>query len=153
MFKMDKQVLKKKVYDACYSRQVEKIRNIEQAMRDAQDSANVEEQPKDMYDASRIMLLGKRDMYSQQLQVELEQLETLHKIDLTVQHDTVEFGSVVETNLQKVFVSIGRGKFLVENDPYFAISPKVPFFQAIRGKKKGDEVLFNGRKVKILDIF
>lgn len=150
---MDKRLLKKKIFDACFGQQVNKIRNIETAISDAQESANEEEQSKDIYDASRIMMLGKRDMYAQQLQSEMAQLETLHKIDLTVNFDKVEFGAVVETSMQKVFISIGLGKFVVENDAYFAISPKVPFFQAMRGLKKGDDFVFRGEKIKIMDVY
>lgn len=153
MFRMDKRLLKKKIFDSCYNQQLEKITNIENAMSEAQTSANEDEQPKDMYDASRIMMLGKRDMYVQQLQFEMLQLETLHKIDLTVNHKTVEFGAVVVTEMQNVFISVGLGKFIVEGEPFYAISPKVPFFQAMRGMKKGDEFVFRGKKIRIKDVF
>ncbi|MBN1339759.1 MAG: hypothetical protein JXA03_10575 [Bacteroidales bacterium] len=150
---MDKRLLKKKIFDACFEQQVEKIRNIETAMSDAQESANEDEPSKDIYDASRMMMLGKRDMYAQQLQSEMLQLETLHKIDLTVGYEKVEFGAVAETSMQKVFISIGLGKFMVENETYFAISPKVPFFQAMRGMKSGDTFVFRGEKIKILNVY
>ena len=153
MFRMDKNLLKKEIFDSCLQHQLNKIQNIEKAMRDAQDSANEDEHPKDIYDASRVMMLGKRDMYAQQFSFEMDQLETLHKIDLSINHKTVEFGAVIITSMQKVFISVGLGKFAIENDIYFAISPNVPFFQSMKGLKKGEEFEFRGKKIKIKDVF
>jgi len=59
----------------------------------------------------------------------------------------------VVTDIQKVFISIGLGKIIVDNDTYYAISLKVPFYQAMDGKKVGDTFEFRGKTIKILDIF
>ncbi|MBN3033991.1 MAG: hypothetical protein JW861_00245 [Bacteroidales bacterium] len=150
---MDTQLLKKKVYEACVQLQVDKIRQIEHAMSDAQNSAIEYEQPKDIYDSSRLQLLGGRDMYAQKLQTELDQLETLHKIDISICHETVSFGALVITELQNVFVSVGLGKVKVDDsDCFYAISLQVPFYQAMKGLKKGDSFTFRGKEIKILDI-
>jgi hypothetical protein len=65
----------------------------------------------------------------------------------------VEFGAIVFTDVQKVFISIGLGKVIVDSDTYYAISLKVPFFQAMDGKRIGDTFEFRGKTIKILDIF
>ncbi|MCD4682343.1 MAG: hypothetical protein K8R86_03585, partial [Bacteroidales bacterium] len=105
------------------------------------------------FDSHRMQLIGKRDMYAHQLKTEMDLLETLYKIDISVNYDNVAFGSVVITNLQKIFVSIGLGKITIENDTFFAISLQVPFFQAMKGLKKGDEFEFRGKKIKIMEVF
>jgi hypothetical protein len=92
-------------------------------------------------------------MYAQQLQIEISQMETLNKLDLSVNHRVVEFGSVVKTSLQNVFIAVGLGKLAVDSEIYFAISLKVPFFKAMKGLKAGDSFDFMGKRVQIMDIF
>ena len=40
----------------------------------------------------------------------------------------------------------------IDGDSYFAISPKVPLFNALEGLSKGDEYMFNNKKFKIESI-
>ncbi|MFU8844507.1 MAG: hypothetical protein ACNA7V_11945 [Bacteroidales bacterium] len=150
---MDKQLLKKRLFDKCLEIHRQKILNLETAMKDAEESANQYGHQSDIYDSQIMEMIGSRDMYAAQLRSELEHLETLHKVDPTIRNKQVGFGSVVETDLQKVFVSIGLGKVIIENDQYFAISTRVPFFEAMKGKSKGDVFEFRGTKVRILDIY
>lgn len=153
MFMMDNRLVKKKIYDECIKAQIEKIKHLETAMEDAQKSAHDYGQQSDVFDSHKMQLIGKRDMYAQQLKTEMDQLETLHKIDLTINHKVVEFGSVIITDMQKVFISVGLGKISIDNDQFYAISLKVPFFIAMKGLKKGDVFNFRGREIKILEIF
>lgn len=153
MFKMDNRLLKKKIYDKCIEAHLEKVKHLETAMHEAEKSAHDYGKQSDVFDSHRMQLIGKRDMYAHQLKTEMDLLETLYKIDISVNYDNVAFGSVVITNLQKIFVSIGLGKITIENDTFFAISLQVPFFQAMKGLKKGDEFEFRGKKIKIMEVF
>jgi len=150
---MDNRILKKKIYEKCLEVHLEKIKHLEGAMQEAEKSAHDYGQQSDVFDSHRMQLIGKRDMYAHQLKKEMELMETLHKLDISINHTTVSFGSVVITNMQKVFVSIGIGKVTIENDVFYAISLQVPFFQAMKGLKKDDEFDFRGKKIKILEIF
>jgi len=145
--------MKKNIFDRCVEIQLEKIRHLESAMEDAQKSANEYGQQSDVFDSHKMQLIGKRDMYATQLKVEMDHLETLYKIDLTINHKAVEFGSVVMTDMQNVYISIGLGKLTVDNETYYAVSLKVPFFLAMKGLKKEDVFEFRGHEIKILDIF
>jgi transcription elongation GreA/GreB family factor len=153
MFRMDKQLLKNRLFERCLEIHRQRIVNLETAMKDAEESANQYGPQSDIFDSQIMEMIRSRDMYATQLSMELVHLETLHKIDPTIRSNKVEFGSVVETELQKVFVSIGLGKVLIENDQYFAISTKVPFFEAMKGKTKGEVFEFRGKNIRILDIF
>ena len=153
MYKMNNRIRKEEIYNKCLELHMEKISHLETAMQEAEKSAHDYGQQSDAFDSHRMQLIGKRDMYAQQLKTEMEALETLYKIDLSMNHQTVEFGSVVITNKQKVFVSIGAGKIPIENDTFYAISLQVPFFQAMKGLKKGDEFDFRGNKFKIVEVF
>ncbi len=92
-------------------------------------------------------------MFAQQLVKANEQMDTLNKINPEKELDKVEFGAIVITNKQMMFVSIGLGKIEVDDQIYYAISPTVPIFNAMRDKKKGEEFVFNSSKFIIKELF
>ena len=65
----------------------------------------------------------------------------------------VDYGSIVVTDKQRLFISVGMGKFVSGNETYFGISANVPVFQVMKGKKKGESFVFNGVKQTIVDVF
>jgi len=124
------------------------------AIADAQQSANEYGQPKDRYDSYRAQLLTRRDMLAQQLERVQNEIGLLDRIDLSRVCDVGGFGSVVVTPVQKVFNSIGIGKISMEGmGDFYAISASVPFAQAVKEKKAGDTVVFNGKKLEILEVY
>ena len=145
--------LKKKILQACIDQQMQVINNLKQEMEEASEGAEDYGLPKDMYDSYRNQLMGKRDMFAQQIEKVKEQVEILRRIDLSKPCETARFGAVVVTNTQKLFISTGIGKVKVNGDEYFAISALVPFFTAIQNKKTGEEFEFRGQKQQILEVF
>ena len=106
---------------------------VQHEINDAQHSANEYGQPKDRYDSFRMQLLRKKDMLGQQLQKINAEFIGLKKINTKTMMDKVSFGTIVITNDQKLFISIGLGKLEFGKDTYFAISPNVPLFEAMKG--------------------
>jgi len=150
---MDNLTLKKQLIEACEKIQKERIDSIKSAMDEAQQSANEYGGPKDRYDSFRMQQLNKKDMFGNQLQkanTEFIALEKINKLKVTKR---VEFGAVVMTEEQKLFISISLGKVEMNNDIYFAISPNVPLFEAMKGLKKNDTFTFRGKTSKIIDVF
>lgn len=145
--------IKQKLLTKCRALTMETIGNLEAEINEAQKAANDYGMPKDRYDSFRAQLLRKRDMFSQQLLKAKEQLTLLDRIDIAKKLSRVEFGALVISENQNLFVSIGLGKIELDGDIYFAISPAVPIYKAMEGKKKGEEFEFNGRKNKILEVY
>jgi len=145
--------LKQKLVDECRKQQQKIIDNLKSVMSEAQQSANEYGAPRDRYDSYRMQLLRKKDMYAQQMEKAMTEILALEKIDVNTEMNKVGFGSVVITKEQKIFISIGVGKLIVENENYLAISLMVPLAQAIVGKQKGDVAEFNGKKIEILEVY
>ncbi|MCD4731516.1 MAG: GreA/GreB family elongation factor, partial [Bacteroidales bacterium] len=82
-----------------------------------------------------------------------EQLDVLMRIDPEKEYSMVEFGTVIITNKQNLFISIGLGKVLTEEAVFYAISPAVPIYKAMAGKKAGEEFAFNNITYKIEKIY
>ncbi len=144
---------KQKLHTKCRELILETIGNLKAEIDDCQNTANDYGLPKDRYDSFRAQLLRKRDMFSQKLVKNNEQLALLDRIDITKQKPKVEMGALVITESQKLFVSVSLGKIEMDGETYFAISPAVPVYKAMDGIKKGGVFEFNGRKNKILDIY
>jgi hypothetical protein len=150
---MDNLILKKKLLEACKNIQKQRIEAIQNAMDEAQQSANEYGAPKDRYDSFRMQQLNKKDMFGSQLQKANTEFIALEKISELTLIKKIEFGAVVITDEQKLFVSISIGKVELDKNVYFAISPNVPLFEAMKGKKKNDTFTFRGKTSKILDVF
>jgi hypothetical protein len=150
---MDKTEIKGILLETCKKRLLESISNLEITMNDAQQQANDYGAPRDRYDAFRSQLMRKRDMMAQQLDTELNELKVLEKIDPKKIIETVGFGAVVISHEQNYFVAISSGKLEIENQLFYAISAKVPIYQALQGKKRGESCEFRGKNIQILDIF
>jgi len=150
---MELHEVKNKLLVKCIDQQSEVIRQLQQEITDAQKQANDYGQPKDRYDAFRTKLMRQIELYAGQLDKAKIIINTLQKIDVEKNIKEVEFGAVVITNKQKLFVSAGLGKVEVNGAVYYAVSPHVPIFNALKGKKQGDDVVFNGMKLLIEKIF
>ena len=150
---MDKLEIKIKLVEECKAQIQKVVDNLKSAMNDAQQSANEYGPPKDRYDSFRMQLLRKKDMLGQQLQKTLAEFLVLEKIDLKKEMTKADFGAVVITNEQKIFISVGIGKMKIDNETYFVVSLMVPLAQALKGKQKNDIFEINGRQMKIEDVF
>jgi len=152
-FKMDTKHIKRKLFDKCVEMHLAKIRNLEIEMEEAEQSANEYGQESDIFDSQKMQLIGKRDMFAAQLQKEALLTQTLFKVDPAIKSEKVEFGSVVITDDQNIFIAIGLGKINLNGETFFTISAKVPFYEAMKGLKKGDSFIFNGRKITIKEVY
>ena len=156
---MDKMELKAQILNVCKQIQQETIDHLSLTVDDAQKSANDYGCPRDRYDAYRAQLLRQRDMFAQQLQKAREQMDVLDRISSDILLKQVEFGAVVQTDKNKIFVSIGLGKIKVPEsntatvEEYYAISPVVPIYKAMEGKRVGDTFAFNSQEFTVLEVF
>lgn len=144
--------IKYRLIEKCLQMLNERADNAKKAMEELQQSANEYGLPKDRYDSFRAQVLRKRDLFAEQYQKTIDEMELIKKINPEKRNEKVEFGSVVITNKQKLFVSVSLGKIELENEAYYAISTKVPIYKAIQNKKAGEKIEFNGNKFEILEI-
>ncbi len=122
-------------------------------MDSAQQQSNDYGANVDRYDSYRTKMMRSRDMYARQYsnaQTGVRYLQDLLKLP---PFDVVEHGACVVTDRQNFLLSIGAGKFMVGNQVYFAISAQTPIYAALKGKKVGDGIVFNGQSQTIKEIF
>jgi hypothetical protein len=149
---MEIKELKAKLLKKCIDQQSDVIQHLENEINEAQKQANEYGQPKDRYDAFRTKLMRQIELYAKQLDMAKLVINTLRKIEIDNKLVKVEFGALVITNKQKLFVSAGLGKIEMDGENYYAISPQVPIFNALKGKMKDEKAVFNDITLIIKDI-
>ena len=147
--------MKEEVYKECCEMVIEKIQVIEAAMAQAQESANSEEKSTagDKHDTARAMSHIERDMYARQLSEALKLKQTLDSIDINLNRNEVEAGSLVVTDQANYFLAVALGKIMLEDKTeVFAISPMSPIGQKFLGKMGGAVINFNGRSITVHEV-
>ena len=94
---------------------------------------------------SRDMLLR----FTQLFDKAKKDLEYLIK-EIETQHETIESGTLIETDKAYIFIGISVPKFTAKDKDVYAISVEAPVYTNIRGKNIGDEIEFNQQKMKIV---
>lgn len=146
--------LKQAAFDACMHHVNERIETARQAMEHAQQAANQEGKSSagDKYETGRAMMQIERDKAAQQLAEAIKLRTTLQQLSSVAQAKTVSMGSLIITDSQKIFISIGIGKIIVENEPLLVVGPLSPLAQAFKGKTTGDSVTFNNEVMIIREL-
>jgi hypothetical protein len=124
-------------------------------MAAAQESSNSETKSSagDKYETGREMANQERDRHAAQLHEAQKLLADLQKLNPELPTDTVRPGALVATSLGLFYLSIGAGKLhSAEGQEFLAVSPVAPVVLTLSGKRAGEEVIFNGKKVKVFAV-
>jgi len=149
---MDLIELKLKLHQKCVEKQKEILENAKAAMDEAQIAANEYGAPRDRYDSFRAQLLRKRDLHAAQYEKAKNELDFLEKLDPTNHNKLLTINTLVITNKQRFYVSVGLGKIVLPEGEFYAISPLAPIYQSLKEKTTGSTVVFNGQKITILEL-
>jgi len=150
---MTREEKRQQVICSCIEQQEHIATIAKQEMDSAQQQSNDYGANVDRYDSYRTKMMRSRDMYARQYsnaQTGVRYLQDLLKLP---PFDVVEHGACVVTDRQNFLLSIGAGKFMVGNQVWFAISAQTPIYAALKGKKVGDGIVFNGQSQTIKEIF
>ena len=124
-------------------------------MAAAQESSNTETKSSagDKYETGRAMAQQERDRHAMQLHEAQMLLAVLQKINPKLPSDTVRIGALVSTTLGLFYIGIGAGKLATaDGEDFLAVSLAAPIVVALSGKRAGERVVFNGKKVQVLAV-
>ena len=105
----------------------------------------------DKHETSRAMLHIEHERHSKLLSEALKTKKQLLLIESLDSSESISQGSVIRTNSENFFLSVSIGKLFVQNELYYAISAASPLGKLLYGKKEGDSISFNGKKITILE--
>jgi transcription elongation GreA/GreB family factor len=106
----------------------------------------------DKHETGRAMIQGEIEQLEKQLARLIMMEKELVQINLEKVYAKVEPGSLVITNHENYFFSIGIGKLVVNKEIYYAISIFSPVGQLLQGREAGYKANLNGRELTITKI-
>ena len=146
---------KQLLLDSCSATLQTRIGVAATAMQSAQESANSEDKSSagDKYETGRAMSQLDRDMNARQLEEAKSALALAEKINVTLLYDKVAKGAVALCGDLVFFVGVGLGIKDVQGREVIFLSPTAPLAMELLNKKKGDFIVFKGKKVLLTDVF
>ena len=146
--------IKQELFNQCEAFVNKRLQTIEKIISSNQKALQSETKSSagDKHETGRAMLQLEMEKAGQQLQSIQKMQLTLSKINLENISTNAHLGSLVETNNAIYFLSISAGEISLDNKKYYAVSVSSPIGKLLLGKKKNDELIFNGNKIKILKI-
>ncbi|HRG88784.1 MAG TPA: hypothetical protein PLW44_07155 [Chitinophagales bacterium] len=148
------QQLKQQLHALCMQQIEQRIATASEAMNMANSSANDETKSSagDKYETTREMIQQEIDKLSAAIAEAVAQKQLLELISTQRIHDTVQSGSIVETDKNVFYISVAAGAIIIDNKKYLAISPSSPIGNKMIGLKQGDDFVFNNIKQTIISV-
>ena len=101
----------------------------------------------DKFETSRSLMQIEYDKINNQFLILKNQLKTIESIILIGKKASLGFGSIARTKNLYYFISIGLGKYTVDNNTVYVISLSSPIGKLLNNKKIGDKILFNQKEI------
>ena len=131
-----------------------KFKTVQDQMKTLQDSLTSETKSSagDKHETGRAMVQLEQEKLSRQL-LELEKTRsTLLRIDNNKKSDKISLGSLVRADSANYFVAVSSEVFKQKDITVFCISTGSPIAQLLLGKSKGEQIVFNGSTITILEV-
>jgi transcription elongation GreA/GreB family factor len=148
--------IKKELIRLCQEVLERDIKILNEAVDQAQEEANQHKGAmQSRYDTFKEEAQAKKNAYLRQLDEKGKILSIIKNIDAEKKPDKAELGAIVMTSVGNFFLSayIFDDPVGVLKKKYLPISTASPIGQLLLNKKRGEELAFNNRPLKILDIF
>ena len=152
---MKSKAIKTKLFKRCKEYVAQRIATAKNAMDAAQTGASEESKTSmgDKYETSKALMHIEKDKAAGQLSEAIKLDRVLNEIQtISTNIDKVDLGNLVLTTNGNFYISISVGKLTVANNDYFAISLASPVGQLLYDLKVGEEMRFNNRVTRILEI-
>lgn len=149
------QEFKKHIIDTCKSHLENKILSLNTIIKEVSESSNSESKSSagDKHETSKAMMQLEIEKLGTQLKEAELQLNEFEKINFNKIVQSIEQGSLVETNKGYFLIASSIGKITVDDKTIFVISGKSPWVIAFSGKQQGNNVSFNGVQYLINAIY
>lgn len=141
---------KKEIYYKSLEAVNRRIEKYEKEMDMIKESMEANDVKTDYDEDNKGQLLGDFEKYAEYLNQAQEMKEKLANIDLEHYSETVNFGSVIETDKDLYFVAVPVGELELEDgSKVYSISTEAPIYQVMKDRKAGDSFSFNDKEREI----
>lgn len=145
---------KRHIFQALLEKKRSEFDELRNFQRDQLESINKDDLDKgDMIESPTENLMREVRLEGKSLQNLEEEINILSKYNSPDLKDKVAPMSVIHTDIGNFVVGVPEHFFEVQGEKYTGISSQSPIYEAMENSGKGDEITFNGRQVRILDVF
>lgn len=147
--------LKQTLYQTCLATLAAKMVDLQKAIDSIDESKRNETKSSagDKYETGRAMMQMEADKITAQLELAKQMQSQLQQINIDQSPDRIQKGSLVVTDQRTYFLAVSLGRVVVLEQSCFCISPAAPIGQLLLGKTVGEEIVFNGRKEEVLEVW
>lgn len=151
----EKILLKTSLKETAISRLQERVLHASTAMAEAQLAANSEDKSTvgDKHETSRSMALLDREIHARQLDAAHKDLTIAQHTEVNNLFPSINAGTFVETDNGNYFFLTGIGSIQTDYGTIFFLSINSPIGKLFLSKKTGDVVFFNGKNIRIENVF
>ena len=145
---------KQKLIRACSDYLKDKINSLNAIISEVTESSNSESKSSagDKHETSKAMMQLEIEKLGTQLKEAELQLAEFEKINFNKNFQTIEQGSLVETNKGYFLIASSIGKITVDDKSVFVISNKSPLAIAFAVKQQGESITFNRVTYSIISV-
>jgi transcription elongation GreA/GreB family factor len=106
----------------------------------------------DKHEVGRAMVQQELDQLEGRLAAIRSMQQQLARVAVDAVHQQVGFGSVVTTEQGHYFIAISLGAIELAGERCFAISSASPIGEVLMGRRPGDAITFNGKRMTIASV-
>jgi len=146
--------IKQQLHTYCKQYVQERLATIEEIISSCKNDLNSETKSSagDKHETGRAMIQLEMEKAGQQLAT-VQQMQTiLSKINPEISSELVCLGSLVRLELGTYYIGIAAGQIALNDQMYFGISTHSPIGKLLLGKKQGDVIQFQGKKLEVLKL-
>ena len=145
---------KLKVKESCEGMLQKKIKLLLDEEKSAKASAESDTKSSmgDKHETAREMLQQEREQIGKRIAESEKLLADLLRMNENKSSDLIQPGSLVKCAIGWIYLTVSLGSIVVEDQKVNVISQESPFGKLIANKKKGDEVIMNGKKILIEEV-
>jgi transcription elongation GreA/GreB family factor len=103
----------------------------------------------DKHEVGRAMVQQELDKLEEQRAKLIALQQELARVPLDRVYEQVGFGALVMTDQGSYFIAVGLGAMVMEGETCYAVSLASPIGQALKDKRVGDVLEFNGKRISI----
>jgi hypothetical protein len=147
---------KAKILQASIAQQLQVIDDFQKRVKEIMTSEATDKDEYDCHQQSfKVETMTEVSLLSDQLRFANHELDELMHIQNYGHecHSMAEYGTVVKTDKETFFISVGVERFYVDDFPVFGISVQSPIYKVMKGKRVGDRFSYKGLTYRIREIF
>lgn len=142
------------VHNALEAKAKDRLKELQSALNDALAATSDDSKSTagDKHETSRAMAHLEQEKLGAQYAEAQKVMEMLHRIDPAKENTSIVLGSLAETSIGWLYLSVGLGQIELENEKVFCLTPAAPLGRVLSGKKAGDEIEWQGKKIRVLSV-